>query len=57
MVLAATLSVLADEVDEDVKPVEHVAKFLRTRAGAGDGSPQGSLRRIESVGGQMARPL
>ena len=57
LVLAATQSVLGDEVDEDVKPVEHVAKSLRSGGGEGDGSPQGSLRRIDCVEADGAAPV
>ena len=38
---------VADGVNEDMKPVGHVAKSLRTGAGGGEGSSQGSLRRID----------
>ena len=57
MVLAATQSVLGDEVDEDMKPVEHLAKSLKASAGEGDGSAEGSSRRIDSVGTDSAASL
>ena len=45
-----TPSVLGDEVGEDMNSVWDVAKSLRTGAGKGYGSLQGSPRRIDCAG-------
>ena len=49
--LSEVQSVSGDDVDEDMKLVEHVAKSLRA------GPPQGSLVRIDSLGVNAREPF
>ena len=57
LVLAATQSMLGNEIDDDMTPVGHVAKSLRKGTDEGEDSAQEYLRRIDTVAADGPAPL